>query len=498
MGNENDIEQVMLKAGRMLAGATGERAVRDYLLPLFFVKYLSDFFLENGRETNGRIKPLFVMDEENSFPALFAQRDKPNLGECINKTLTNIETDNAQTLSGVLTLADYANAIILGGQEQRDKLLRGVLECMAPIDLRPLGRPHQPDVGRIFDSILEWFSLEGGAGKYTLSYTRPFVADLISSLAVLPEKAGSLPHIQEGGTIYDPACGSASLLVKIAKKIPGSSTGLYGQDISLSAISSAKMNVYLNGFPQAEIAQGDTIANPAFTVTGNKLKQFTVVISDIPLTIPNWKEGFRKTLLTGDEDISSMDPFRRFDYGVPSASMGAWVFLLHMIASCAPHGRVIATAPAGTLFRTASEHDIRRRLIGENLLDAVIALPRNSFLGTAVSGCILIFKKGRKEQDVLFIDSGDAKEPDMDAVISAYTKRADIKNYAHCASAAEIQHNDYNLSVQHYVNSETVKSAARNIREINRQIGHLKNEIETVNTEMETILRGLKIKGGNE
>ncbi|GHV79709.1 type I restriction-modification system subunit M [Spirochaetia bacterium] len=444
MEQTNNIEQAILKAGNLLAGTVGIGAVRDYLLPLFFVKYI----------------------EENSFSALFAQRNDPGLGERINKTFAAIEADNAQTLSGVLTVADYSNTVLFGGQEQRDRVLKGVLEYIAPLDL------HQQELGKTFDRILERLAGISGSGKYGPCYTRPFVSDLISSLAAP----------REGETIYDPACGSASLLIKTAKKAKGYSAGLYGQDIDISTAAVAKMNVLINGFTRATITQGDTFANPAFTAAGNKLKQFDIVISDIPLNKRNWKAGLRP-----DEDPhvkleNSTDPFHRFKYGVPSASWSSWAFLQHMLASCNGHGRVIATAPAGALFRISSERDIRCNIIEENLLDAVLALPKNSFLETAVSGCILVFKKKRKERDVFFIDT---EKMGVDEIVAAHIKRTNVENYARRISIDEIRNNDYNLSLNRYINSaEDGKTGPRDIQKINELIGHIKDEIEILDTEM--------------
>ena len=204
---------------------------------------------------------------------------------------------------------------------------------------------------------------------------------------------------------------------------------------------------------------------------------------------------------------ATLDKYHRFDRGVPPASKGDWAFLLHMIESASVDGRIAAVAPHGVLFRGAAEGRIRRRVVDENLLDAVIGLPENLFYGTSIPACILVFKRNRPNNDVLFIDaSGKDEEGNnrfkkdknqnvlekkhIDAIINAFHARKDIDKFAHVATLEEIQSNDYNLNIPRYVDTFEEEELV-DLEEVRGNIARLKAEIADAETQMGKYLKEL-------
>jgi type I restriction enzyme M protein len=204
---------------------------------------------------------------------------------------------------------------------------------------------------------------------------------------------------------------------------------------------------------------------------------------------------------------ASMDKHHRFDWCVPPAGKGDWAFLLHMIASCAQGGRIAAVAPHGVLFRSGAEGIIRKRVIDENLLDAVIGLPENVFFGTSIPACILVFRKDRKNKDIVFIDAGkkDEKgnlrytkgknqnileEKHIADIVTAYNKRKNIDKFVHIARPGEIRDNEYNLNIPRYVDTFEEEELI-DIEEVRRNIKRLKTEIAKAEAKMDGYLKGL-------
>ncbi len=204
---------------------------------------------------------------------------------------------------------------------------------------------------------------------------------------------------------------------------------------------------------------------------------------------------------------ATLDKYHRFDWGVPPASKGDWAFLLHMIASASVNCRIAAVAPHGVLFRGAAEGRIRKRVVDENLLDAVIGLPENLFYGTPIPACILVFKKNRSNKDVLFIDASGKDEngnlrykkekkqnvleqKHVDAIINAFRERKDIDKFAHVATIEEIVQNGYNLNIPRYVDTFEEEKLI-DIEEVQNNIARLKAEISEVEAQMEEYLKEL-------
>jgi type I restriction enzyme M protein len=491
---------------------------KDYVLPIMFFKYLSDSYEDevdklakthSGLRLERQKKYLpFTIAEEVSYKNLYAERNSANLGQLVNMTLRKIEDDNHQQLAGVLSAVDYNSETNLGTREHKNAILRDLLEDFIGLDLRPSHIEVKENqipadvIGDAYEYMIGEFA--GMAGKKAGSFYTP---------AAVSEIMARIVDAQSGERVYDPTCGSGSLLIKAAKRQPKNQIAIYGQEVNGSSVSMAKMNMYIHEINDAHIAWGDTLANPLFLDADGNLMHFDAIVANMPFSKDKWAAGFNpggEAAGRGKKEFkleASMDKYRRFDWGVPPASKGDWAFLLHMIASCARGGRIAAVAPHGVLFRGGAEGLIRQRVIDENLLDAVIGLPENVFFGTSIPACILVFKKDRKNKDVVFIDAGKKDEQgnlryikgknqniltekNINDIVTAYKKRKNVEKFAYTASLKEIRDNDYNLNIPRYVDTFE-EEALIDIEEVQRNIKRLKSEITRAEAKMDAYLKEL-------
>jgi type I restriction enzyme M protein len=265
---------------------------------------------------------------------------------------------------------------------------------------------------------------------------------------------------------------------------------LFGQEAIGSTWSLAKMNMFLHGEDNHRIEWGDTIRNPKLLDSNGGLMNFDIVTANPPFSLEKW----------GHEDAAH-DPFHRFRRGVPPKTKGDYAFISHMIETLKPKtGRMGVIVPHGVLFRGSSEGVIRQKLIEENLLDAVIGLPEKLFYGTGIPAAILVFKKQKTDNKVLFIDASrefkssknqnQLSEDDIKKIIATYKARANIDKYAYLATLDEIKENDYNLNIPRYVDTfeeeeEIDLVAVRNERE------QLKKQLSDLEVEMAKYLEEL-------
>ncbi|MCD8500718.1 MAG: SAM-dependent methyltransferase [Bacillaceae bacterium] len=289
--------------------------------------------------------------------------------------------------------------------------------------------------------MIERFASDAGkkGGEF---YTPSMASELLARL-VKP---------QENDRIYDPTCGSGSLLIRVANQVPNKKVAIYGQERNGTTHSLALMNMYLHGIDDAKLEWGDTLANPLHVEDG-KLMKFQAIVANPPFSLDKWAMGFAGEG-TNDKKFkmeASLDPYRRFEWGVAPSSKGDYAFVQHMLYSLAENGRMATILPHGVLFRGASEGKIRKQIIEMNLLDAVIGLPENLFYGVGIPVCIMVFKKNRTRKDVLFIDaSGEEhyqkgknqnqlREQDIAKIIDTYEKRETIEKYSYVATLDEVK-----------------------------------------------------------
>lgn len=413
MTDLEDIKNALWAGANTFRDSIDAANYKDYVLSMLFVKYLSDTYKESvenlkkdysGIRLERQIENLpFCLKKEYTFEYLDENKYANDIGTKISEALTGIESSNP-ILAGIFRGIDFNSEANLGKKEQKNPMLRNLIEDFENLDLRPSmiktnGEQVPSDViGDAYEYMIGEFATM--AGKKAGSFFTPQEVSEIMAQIVNP---------QSGDRIYDPTCGSGSLLIRAARKGGFNNVQIYGQEVSSSAISMARMNMFIHDIKDAKIAWGDTLSNPQHLDSDGNLMKFECIVANMPFSKDKWAAGFNPGGEVSTENEKnrkkvefkmepSLDKFHRFDYGIPPSSKGDWAFLLHMIASMSGNGRVAAVAPHGVLFRGASEGKIRTEVIEKNLVDAVIGLPENIFYGTSIPACILVFKKSEAKR----------------------------------------------------------------------------------------------------
>jgi type I restriction enzyme M protein len=498
--SQDTINKALWAACDTFRGTINANNYQDFLLTMLFLKYISDVWQDHydvyqhqyGDEpeliTEMMKNERFVLPADASFYALYARRYEPGNGERIDQALHAIEEANGNKLkdAGKSVFQDISfNTDRLGDEKQKNDILRHLLEDFAKPDLnlRPSNVGNLDVIGNAYEFLIKNFAASGGqkAGEF---YTPPEVSDLIAELL----------DPQAGDSICDPACGSGSLLMKCGRKVlsnhQSKQYALYGQEAIGSTWSLAKMNMFLHGEDNHKIEWGDTIRNPKLLDKDGNLMLFDVVAANPPFSLDKW-----------GHDDAEHDKFSRFRRGIPPKTKGDYAFISHMVETLKPKtGRMGVIVPHGVLFRGSSEGVIRQKLIEENMLDAVIGLPEKLFYGTGIPAAILIFKKQKSDNKVLFIDASrefksgknqnQLGEADIQKIISTYKARANFDKYAYLATLDEIKENDYNLNIPRYVDTfeeeeEIDLVAVRKARE------QLKGQLADLEVEMAKYLEEL-------
>ncbi|MDE1429424.1 type I restriction-modification system subunit M [Bacillus licheniformis] len=501
--SQEKINSVLWQAADTFRGKIDSSTYKDYILTMLFIKYLSDSYKEKVEEYSMRYngdeqriqraisRERFVLDETSTFDYLYSKRNDPEIGEIINKALERIENENTGKLRGVFRNIDFNSEAILGKAKERNAMLRSLLEDFNQLSLRPSQLGNEDIVGNAYQYMIGLFASDAGkkGGEF---YTPSEVSELLARL-VKP---------QENDRIYDPTCGSGSLLLKVAKQVPSKKVAIYGQERNGATHSLALMNMYLHGIDDAKIEWGDTLANPLHLDDG-KLMRFQAIVANPPFSLDKWAMGFAGE---GNDKKFKMepglDPYRRFEWGVPPSSKGDFAFVQHMIYSLAENGRMATILPHGVLFRGSTEGKIRQQIIDMNLLDAVIGLPEGLFFGTGIPACIMVFRKDRTRKDVLFIDaSGEGnyekgknqnklRDQDIEKIIKTVEKRETIEKYSYVATLDEIKANEYNLNIPRYVDTFEEEEPV-DMELVKENIKNTKQELRAVEEQMEKYLKEL-------
>lgn len=500
---QEKINRVLWEAADTFRGTIDSSTYKDYILVMLFVKYMSDvhkerraFYEERYDGNEERIeramrRERFILEEGSTFDFLYNNRTSPEIGVLINKALANIEDTNATKLRGVFRNIDFNSESVLGSTRERNSMLRNLLEDFHKLDLRPSMLEDEDIIGNAYQYMIEQFASDAGkkGGEF---FTPPMVSELLARLV----------EPKENDRIYDPTCGSGSLLIRVVDKVPNRKVAIYGQERNGQTHSLAKMNMFLNNIDDARIAWGDTIANPLHLDEEGNLMKFQRIVANPPFSLAKWAEGFAGD---GEDKFrmkAELDPHRRFDWGVPPASRGDMAFVQHMLASLAEGGTMATILPHGVLFRGAAEKRIREAFIKMNYLHAVIGLPEALFYGTGIPACILVFKKGRTQKDVLFIDaSGEEyfekgsnrnflREKDVERIYETYKNYETIDKFSYVASLEEIEENDYNLNIPRYVDTFEEEEPV-DMEEVAKNIKEIKTEIAEVESKMEKYLKEL-------
>ena len=494
--SQDDINAAVWGACDTFRGTVDPSIYKDYVLTMLFLKYVSDVWQDHydtykkqyGDHPELIVEMLknerFVLPPSASFYALHALRHSPGNGERIDKALHAIEDANIAKLRDVFQDISF-NSNKLGDEQQKNDILRHLLEDFAKpaLNLRESRVGTLDVIGNAYEFLIKNFASTSGkkAGEF---YTPPEVSTLMARL-MAP---------QEGDEICDPTCGSGSLLLKCGRLIrdrTGSRKyALFGQEAIGSTWALAKMNMFLHGEDNHRIEWGDTLRNPKLLDGAASLRHFDVVVANPPFSLEKW----------GHEG-AEVDKFSRFRRGIPPRTKGDYAFILHMIETMKPgSGRMAVVVPHGVLFRGAAEGRIRQKLIEENLLDVVIGLPEKLFYGTGIPAAVLVFRKNKADDKVLFIDASrnfDAgknqnflRESDLQRILDVTEMRKDVHKYAYLATPAEITENDFNLNIPRYVDTFEAEEEI-DLMAVRREREKLKGELALLEVEMAGYLKEL-------
>jgi len=497
--NQQEINQILWRACDTFRGTVDPSEYKNYILVMLFVKYISDVWQDQYEELvqrhgndEERIRRAlrwgrFQLPEGCDFDTLHAQRNAANVGEIINIALEKIEEANREKLEGVFLNIDYNSEAALGRTRQRNDRLKNLLNDFADkrLDLRPSRIGNLDIIGNAYEYLIGRFAAGAGkkAGEF---YTPPEVSTLLAKL-VAP---------QPGDRICDPACGSGSLLIKCAQEVGSNDYSLYGQENNGSTWALAKMNMFLHDIASARIEWGDTLKAPTL-IQDDHLIKYNVVVANPPFSLDKWgREG------------AENDRYDRFFRGLPPRTKGDYAFISHMIeitfSDPNQNGRVGVILPHGVLFRGAAEGKIRRKLVEENLLDAVIGLSPNLFFGTGIPAAILVFKRSKPDDTVMFIDASrefeagtpqnKLRDEDIERVLTTYRRRESVDKYAYVASFPEIEENDFNLNIPRYVDTFEPEPEI-DIAVTQSEIERLEKQMETISSTMRGCLQELGLNG---
>jgi type I restriction enzyme M protein len=434
---KSDLYSSLWSSADELRGSMDASQYKDYVLTLLFVKYVSD-------KAKADPYALIEVPEDGSFDYLITLKGKPDVGEKVNVAIRKLA--EANSLQGVINNADFDDPTKLGSGKDLQDRVSNLIGIFQDIDFTGSRAEGDDLLGDAYEYLMRHFATQSGKSKGQF-YTPAEVSRVMSQLLQIP--AGT----PKSTTVYDPTCGSGSLLIKVADAAPNGLT-IYGQENDNATWALARMNMILHGNETHEIVQGNTLADPKFR-EGDKLTTFDYLVANPPFSVKTWKNGVEKD-------------YGRFDgFATPPDKNGDYAFLLHMVKSLKSTGRGAVILPHGVLFRGNSEAQIRKELIKRGYIKAIIGLPANLFYGTGIPACILVLdKKGATSRTGIFmIDASKGFEKDgqknrlrprdMRKIMDAYVRQADIDRFSRFVPNSEIEDakNDYNLNIPRYIDS---------------------------------------------
>ncbi len=456
---QQQLETHLWTSADILRGSIDSSDYKHYIFGLLFLKRMNDVFIEEAKKLeekygdkdlawNDPDQHQFFVPEGSRWSKL--QKVTSDIGNDLDVAMAALEDANSN-LEGVLR-----NIVFNDKDKLKDKTLASLIRHYGKL---PLGNDNlsDPDIlGRAYEYLIAQFADDAGkkGGEF---YTPKEVVELIVRIL----------KPQEGMRINDPTVGSGGFLINTIHYLrklreqagkdprnPPIDITLTGQDKNVNTWSICKMNLLLHGLPDARIEKGDSIRDPQL-IEGDQLMKFDRVMANPPFSLKNW----------GHEEAQS-DPFNRFKYGIPPKSYGDFAFVQHMYATLNQQGELGVVMPHGVLFRGGAEGRIRKALLEEDVIEAVIGLPANLFYGTGIPGSILLINKNKvasRKNKVLFIhaadeyDAGKAqnflREEDIVKIVDVFNEYKDLERYSRVVDMEEIEENDYVLNITRYVDT---------------------------------------------
>ena len=424
-----------------LRGGMDASQYKDYVLVLLFIKYISDKYA-------GQPFAPISIPKGASFKDMVALKGKSDIGDQINKKII-APLANANKLSD---MPDFNDAGKLGsGKEMVDRLtnLIAIFE-KKELDFSKNRADGDDILGDAYEYLMRHFATESGKSKgqfYTPAEVSRIIAQIIGIGAAKTTAAT---------TVYDPTCGSGSLLLKVGDEA-GTPVTLEGQEKDAATSGLARMNMILHNYATARIEQGNTLADPKFK-NGDTLKTYDYVVANPPFSDKRWS--------TGIDPLH--DQYERFQpFGTPPGKQGDYAYLLHIVRSLKSTGKGACILPHGVLFRGNAEAEIRRKLVRKGYIKGIIGLPANLFYGTGIPACIVVIDKegAHARKGIFMIDaiSGFMKDgpknrlrdQDIHKIVDVFTRQLEVPKYARMASNEEIEKNEFNLNLPRYIDSQT-------------------------------------------
>lgn len=446
---KTELYSLLWEACNKLRGGVEPARYKDYVLVLLFFKYVSDRY-------KGQPFAEFTISKGASFEDLIAAKGKSDVGERVDKIIQKFLEDNR--LQGSLPDVSFNNPDELGsGKELVDKVSGLIAVFQNPaIDFKNNRASGDDIIGDAYEYFMMKFAQESGKSKgqfYTPSEVSRIIARLIGigNIRQMPTKKW---------TLYDPAAGSGSLLIRAADEAPVDENGdsivtIFGQEKDHATAGLAKMNLILHQKGTGEIKRGNTLADPAFTDDFGELKKFDFIVMNPPFSDKSWSDGIK----------TSEDKYKRFDgYGIPPEKNGDYAWFLHVLKSLNSNGKAGIIMPHGVLFRGNAEETIRIEVLKKRYIKGIVSLPANLFYGTGIPACIVIINKEDAEtrEGIFLIDASRGfkkdgnknrlREQDIEKIVQTFISGKPVKGYARFVKYTDIlEQNAGNLNVPRYI-----------------------------------------------
>jgi len=437
---KSELYSSLWKSCDELRGGMDASQYKDYVLVLLFMKYVSDKYA-------GKANQLIEVPKGGSFKDMVALKGSKDIGDGINKIIARLA--EANDLKGVIDVADFNNEDKLGkGKEMVDRLTNLISIFENPsLDFSKNRAEGDDLLGDAYEYLMRNFATESGKSKGQF-YTPAEVSRVIAKVIGIDQAKN------QEQTIYDPTCGSGSLLLKAADE---SRTGvtIYGQEMDNATAAMARMNMILHENPTAEVWKDNTLSLPHYKYPDGTLKTFDFVVANPPFSNKAWSNGFDP----------EHDLYDRFVDGIPPKKNGDYAFLLHVLRSMKSTGKGAIVMPHGVLFRGNSEGEIRRNLINKGYIKGIISLPANLFYGTGIPACIIVLDKENSgtRKGIFMIDASKGflkdgnknrlRHQDIRKIVDVFNAQLEVPGYSRMITHTEIQDNDFNLNIPRYIDS---------------------------------------------
>lgn len=451
---KSELYSSLWESCNQLRGGMDASQYKDYVLVVLFLKYISD-------KAKADKDYLLYIPEGCFWEDILALRYKSNIGERLNEIIHQIAEENE--LSGVIDTADFNDDAKLGkGKDKVDTLSKLVTAFTKnALDFSSNRAGDDDLLGDAYEYLMKNFASESGKSKGQF-YTPGEVS------RVMAKVIGIHQDQHDNISIYDPTCGSGSLLLRaLSESLHPNNTALFGQEKDINNVGMAKMNMILHGYECSDIQQGDTLNNPQFLSSPTALQTFNYVVANPPFSQKSWLKSAKENDMferwgngVVDLEEGSRTPS---SIGVPPEKNGDYAFLLHIIKSMAADGKGACILPHGVLFRGNAEGEIRKNIVKAGYIKGLIGLPQNLFYGTGIPACIIILDKqeASDRKGIFMIDAKDGfvkdgnmnrlREEDIQRIVDTWEAWVDVPHYARFVPQEEIEKNDYNLNIPRYI-----------------------------------------------